>query len=61
MKRRDLIKLLEQAEWKLDRRGGNHDIYFKDDYTRPIPVPRHRDIPENVAKSILKQAGLTQD
>lgn len=57
MKRRDLIKKLEAAGFHLLRDNGNHSIY-----TAPgkpsIPVPRHTEINEFTAKSILKAAGL---
>lgn len=29
MKRRDLIKKLENAGFKLERNGGNHDVYTR--------------------------------
>ena len=57
MKRRDLVKKLEAAGYKVDRDDGNHTIYEKDG-CRPIPVPRHREVNENTSKAILKQAGL---
>lgn len=58
MKRRELIKLLEAAGWKLDRSSGPHDIYHKPGASRPIPVKRQREIPDQIAQGILKQAGL---
>ena len=57
MKRRDLIKKLEAAGYKLDRDDGNHTVY-ETEGGRPVLVPRHREINENTAKSILKAAGL---
>ena len=57
MKRRDLVKKLEAAGYKVDRDDGNHTIYEKAG-ERPLQVPRHREINENTAKSILKAAGL---
>lgn len=57
MKRRDLIKKLEAAGYKIDRDDGNHTVYEKQG-CRPIQIPRHREINENTAKSILKVAGL---
>ncbi len=56
MKRRDLIKKLEAAGYKADR-NGDHAIYEKEG-SRPVQVPRHREINENTARAILKQAGL---
>ncbi len=57
MKRRDLIKKLEAAGYKVDRDDDNHTVYEKEG-SRPVQVPRHREINENTAKSILKVAGL---
>ena len=56
MKRRDLIKKLEAAGYRLDRTG-DHAIYEKEG-GRPVQVPNHTDINENTAKAILKAAGL---
>lgn len=57
MKRRDLIKTLESAGYKIDRDDGNHTVYEREG-GRPVQVPRHREINENTAKAILKAAGL---
>ena len=56
MKRRDLIKKLEAAGYRADR-NGDHTIFEKAG-SRPVQVPRHREINERTAKEILKQAGL---
>lgn len=56
MKRRDLIKLLEKNGWTFDREGGNHTVYVKGDKTESIP--RHDEINENLAKSIIKKHHL---
>ncbi|MDB2122155.1 type II toxin-antitoxin system HicA family toxin [Clostridium paraputrificum] len=56
MKRRELIKKLEKNGWYLLRNGGNHDIYT--DGVRKEPIPRHPDINERLAKSIIKKLGL---
>ena len=56
MKRRDLIKKLEKAGFKLYRNGGNHDIYRRGDDSETIP--RHKEINENMAKAILRRWGL---
>lgn len=56
MKRRDLIKLLEAAGYSAER-NGDHTIYEKPG-SRPVQVPRHREINENTARAILKAAGL---
>lgn len=57
MKRRDLVKLLEAAGYRLARDDGDHTIYAKKG-SRPVQVPRHREVNERTAKEILKAAGL---
>jgi len=58
MKRKDLDKALKEAGWTIIH-GGNHDLA-----THPqkpgvkIPIPRHREIKEYLAKGILEDAGL---
>lgn len=53
MKRRDLINYLEKNGWYLKRNGANHDIYTDGESIEPIP--RHNEINEKLAKSILNK------
>lgn len=54
MKRRDLIKKLEAEGATFDHEGANHTIYKA--AGQNISVPRHREINEQTAKGILKDA-----
>ena len=56
MKRKDLVDRLEQAGFVLDRHGGGHDVYKRGSDVEYIP--RHREINEQLAKSILRKWGL---
>lgn len=56
MKKRDLVKLLEENGWYLKRSGGNHDLYT--DGKKIEPIPRHSEINEKLAKAIIKKLGL---
>lgn len=56
MKRRDLVRLLEKNGWWLDRNGGGHDIYT--DGKTKESIPRHTEVKENLAKSIIRRNGL---
>ena len=56
MKRRDLIKKLENAGWWFLRNGGNHDIYTNG--TKTEPIARHAEIGERLADKILKRNGI---
>src|SRR5699024_6625685 len=54
VKRRELIRQLEEVGWEMNRHGGNHDWYRNPRTKVSQPVPRHREIREQLAKHILK-------
>lgn len=56
LKRRDLIRLLEKNGWYLLRSGANHDIYTNG--AKSEPIPRHSELKELLAKSIIRRNGL---
>lgn len=56
MKQKDLLKLLEQNGWYKVREGGNHMVYTNGKDIEA--VPRHKEISEVLAKSIIKRRGL---
>ena len=55
MKRRELIKKLEEMGCVFIRHGGRHDWYQNPRTKVCQPVPRHKEINENLAKHILKK------
>jgi len=55
MKRRELIKKLQEIGCVLVRHGGSHDWYTNTKTKQSQPVPRHAEINENLAKSIIKK------
>ncbi len=55
MKRRDLIKRLEEMGCVLSRHGRKHDWYTNQITKQSQPIPRHKEINENLAKSIIKK------
>ena len=56
MKRRDLIKKLENNGWYFERHGGKHDIYTNGKNSEPIS--RQKEIDEELAKKILRRNGI---
>ncbi len=56
IKRRDLIRYLENNGFQLLREGGNHSIYTNG--ARVLPVKRHRMLDRITANELCKQAGL---
>ena len=55
MKRRDLLKALQEMGCTLVRHGGRHDWYTNAKTKQSQPVPRHSEINELLAKSIIKK------
>ena len=55
MKRRDLVRRLENMGCTLLRHGSRHDIYHNPDSGNSEPVPRHREINEILAKRIIRR------
>jgi mRNA interferase HicA len=55
MKRRDLIKVLTDMGCSLVRHGAKHDWYTNPQTKQSQPVPRHNEINERLAKSIIKK------
>jgi len=56
VKRRDLIRFLEENGFQLVREGGKHSIYSNG--RKIVPVKRHRTLDRITANEICKQAGL---
>ena len=57
MNQRVLVKKLVKAGFKFERHGSNHDVYKRgsDEEQRP----RHREVNEALARSILRKWGIT--
>jgi predicted RNA binding protein YcfA (HicA-like mRNA interferase family) len=55
MKRRDLIRRIEEGGAVFIRHGGKHDWYQNPTTKMAQPVPRHSEIKEFVAKSIIRK------
>ncbi len=56
MKRRLLIKKLEQNGFVFREHGGNHDTYVRGNDIEQIP--RHKEINEITARKILNKWGI---
>jgi len=55
MKRKILENKLKKLDWWFLRHGGNHDIWTNGD--RQELIPRHNEINEKLARSILRKTG----
>lgn len=57
MKGKELIKLLKNDGWYLDRISVSHHVMKKGDKTEIIPV-HNKDLPIGLANAIMKRTGL---
>ncbi len=59
MKGKELVRVLKEHGWVLDRIEGSHHIMIKQG-KRPVPIPVHgsRDLPRGLVHRILKEAGI---
>ena len=57
MKRRDLIRKLEEGGAVFIRHGGKHDWYQNPATKMAQPIPRHTEINEMLARSIIRKLG----
>jgi predicted RNA binding protein YcfA (HicA-like mRNA interferase family) len=57
VKRRDLIKRLEEMDCIFIRHGGKHDWYQNPRTKISQPIPRHKEIKKQLAKHIIKMLG----
>ncbi len=55
MKRRDLIRKIEEAGAVFIRHGGKHDWYQNPRTKVAQPIPRHNEINEMLARSIVRK------
>ena len=60
MKRRDLIRHLEQQGCVLLREGANHTIYVNPAVKKTSSVPRHTEINNDLARKICKDLQVLQ-
>lgn len=59
---KDIIKILRQKGFVLDRSRGSHQIWLHPDSRKRAIVPMHNnDLPTGTLYSILKQAGIDKD
>ena len=58
-----LCKIVERYGWSLKRVTGSHRIYAKIGVSVILSIPVHgnRDLPTGTLRSLLKDAGLTEE
>ncbi|OGI61347.1 hypothetical protein A2645_00750 [Candidatus Nomurabacteria bacterium RIFCSPHIGHO2_01_FULL_39_9] len=56
-----LIKVFEKDGWVLDRTEGDHMVYVKDGYIRPVVIPCYSEIPIFIILNNIKTAKISRD
>jgi len=60
LKRRDLVRHLEQHGCVLLREGANHTIFVNSTVNKTSSVPRHNEINNDLARKIYKDLQVPQ-
>lgn len=55
---KELLRLLEDNGWKLDRISGSHHIMVKESKTLSVPVHGNKDIGKGLLTKLMKSGGL---
>ena len=58
MRSKELIRLLKEHGWVIDRIKGSHYIMIKDKKTISVPFHGSKDLGKGLVSDILKQSGL---
>lgn len=60
---KEIIKVLEENGWYLDRIKGSHHIYKNDQLKTSVPIPIHgnRDLGKGLFYKILKACNIDKD
>lgn len=56
-----LVKIFEYQKWKYQRTRGDHMIFTKVGYLRPIVIPKYKTIPTFIIKNNLRTAKISND
>lgn len=56
-----LAKVFERDGWRLDRTHGDHLVYVKSSSSRPIVIPKDREVQIFIILNNLKTAGMKRE
>ena len=58
---RELVRVLRQVGFELDRQKGSHMILFRPEPKTTLSVPDHRELDRGTLRSLLRQAGVSPE
>jgi predicted RNA binding protein YcfA (HicA-like mRNA interferase family) len=56
-----LAKVFVADGWVYKRTKGDHDVYTKDGFIRPIVIPRYEEIGIDIITSNMRTAGMSRE
>lgn len=56
-----LVKIFEKKGWKHIRTKGDHMIFMKKGFIRPIVIPRYKTVPVFIIKNNLRTAKISNE
>lgn len=56
-----LVKIFERSGWMLDRIEGDHLIYIKSGYIRPVVIPKVKEVQVFIIANNLKTAKILRE
>lgn len=60
---KEIIKVIEENGWYLDRIRGSHHVYKNDELQKSVPIPIHgkKDLGKGLFYKILKQCDIDRE
>jgi predicted RNA binding protein YcfA (HicA-like mRNA interferase family) len=55
---KEMVKLLREHGWEVDRISGSHYILVKGNKTLSVPVHGKKDLKKGIQQALLKEGGL---
>lgn len=58
---KDLIKVFEKDGWSYQRTKGDHMVFTKEAFLRPVVIPKYKTIPVFIIKNNLRTAKISNE
>ncbi len=58
---RKLVKVFEKFGWTYDRTKGDHEVYIKKGFVRPVVIPKYKNVPVFIIKNNLRTAKISSE
>jgi len=56
---RKIAKVFEKFSWVYDRTKGNHMVFVKKGFVRPVVIPKYKNVPVFIIKNNLRTAKIS--